>query len=137
MGAPTFDERDWPIVRVTYPHHMSENEAADYYQRLRECLKRKRRFALLMDARQAELPTAAERAQITEFWRATAEESARLLVGIAVVMKTALGRAVVTALCWAYTPPFAIRSFGTLFEGEHWLRDRLALHASDEPRPRH
>jgi hypothetical protein len=125
MGVPRFDENDWPIVRVTYRQSMTAGEAKQFYERLAGYLKRNQRFALLFDARPADVPSAQERAQIAEFWKETAADSSRLLAGVAVVLKTPVGRGVISVVLWAYTPPFPVRAFSTLFDGEKWLRERL------------
>jgi hypothetical protein len=125
MGAPVIDESEWPLVVVIYPRIMRIDEEEKYYERLAGYLDRGERFAVLLDARPADVPNALERARIVAFWQKTAKLSARYLAGVALVVKTTLGRGVLSAVLWLYTPPFAIRTFSSLFEARKWLGERL------------
>jgi hypothetical protein len=126
MGVPVFDDAAWPILQITYAPTMSAYEAEIYYARIASYLARGERFAVLMDARPASVPSAVERARIAQFMEETAPRSSHQVSGLALVVDTFLGRGVLTAVQWLTQPPFPIRAFGGVPEALEWLRASLA-----------
>jgi len=125
MGTPIIDDSGWPILAITYPPIVTPEEAELHYEELTTYLQRSQPFGVLIDARPADVPNAPERARIAAFLRETAHLSARTVVGVALVMKTTVGRGVMTAVLWLFTPPFPVQHVTSICEGRQWLEERL------------
>ncbi len=136
MPVPDFDEREWPLVNVRYAAIMTSDEAEEYHRRIGACLARREVFAILADARLAEVPSASERMRMASFISQTSDVSSRYVAGMALVVKTAAGRGVLTAVEWLYPPPFPLKAFATSEEARAWLLERLQEFDRERPSTR-
>lgn len=114
-----------PIVSCRYPEHVTDAFVEELSAELIALAKGSRRFGLLVDATVAQPLTPKQRALIV----AAVEDHEPLFVascvGQAVVMHSALGRGVLTALSWLKKPPFPMKTFNTVDDAEAWLRSLL------------
>ncbi|MGE0322584.1 MAG: hypothetical protein AB7K71_05275 [Polyangiaceae bacterium] len=128
MGVPEFDESEWPILRVTFDVSISPAEVDAYLARCSEFLTRRERIGLLIDARKADVPDAKTRARFVEFFDVQRPRTRRYIAGMSVVLRTAMGRGVVTAVTWMESPSFPVKSFEHAGEARLWLKDLLSAH---------
>ncbi|MCA9633418.1 MAG: hypothetical protein KC766_37470 [Myxococcales bacterium] len=128
MGIPEFDESEWPILRVIFDVSLTPEEVDEYLARCAEMLARRERMALLIDARKAEIPDAKTRARFVDFFETQRPRTRRYIAGMAVVLQTAMGRGVVTAITWIESPTFPVKSFEHASEARMWLKDLLGAH---------
>ncbi|MCB9610135.1 MAG: hypothetical protein H6716_26345 [Polyangiaceae bacterium] len=128
MGVPEFDESEWPILRVTFDVSISPTEVDAYLARCSELLSRRERMGLLIDARRADVPDAKTRARFVEFFDVQRPRTRRYIAGMSVVLRTAMGRGVVTAVTWMESPSFPVKSFEHASEARLWLKDLLGAH---------
>src|SRR5690349_4867859 len=82
-------------------------------------------LTILIDTRGAPPPSARERQAIAARYRAWQRDYPSQLVGLAVVLTSAIGRGVFTAILWAVGQGFPARAFGTPADAEAWLRAAL------------
>lgn len=125
MGVPEFDQSDWPVVRVAFDLELKPDEVQSYLQRCAEVLGRRERVGLLIDARRAAIPDAKTRARFAEFFAEQSPLTRRYVAGMAVVLTTAMGRGVVTALSWMQGPTFPVKSFEFEDAARRWLDEQL------------
>lgn len=128
MGAPEFDEADWPILRVTFDGSLTPSEVDAYLSHCAGLLGRREHMGLLIDARKADIPDAKTRARFVEFFDVQRPRTRRYIAGMAVVLNTAMGRGVLTALTWMESPAFPVKSFEHASEARLWLKDLLGAH---------
>lgn len=132
MGTPINDTREWPLCRVLLPTEgMSAAELAAHLQTIGELFARKEPFALLIDSRNAAPPSARERRTIAQNMGAWYRLCPSGLVGVAILLSSALQRGAFTALQWAAGKTFPCRAFPEPEPAEEWLR--AALSAAQTP----
>lgn len=126
MATPTYDDRQWPLVRIRLAQDLSEQEfeaALDYIDAL---FLRGQRFAVLLDVRTAAPLTAPQRKAVAERSNASYARHPTRLAGMAIVMSSALQRGVFTAIQWLCKESHPTRAFADIAPAEDWLRARLA-----------
>jgi hypothetical protein len=126
VAAPINDLSGWPLCRVTMPRTaMAPAEFDQHLEDIADLFRRSQPFGLLLDARGAAPPSARERQEIGRRMREWYARSPRGMVGMAVVLSSAIERGVFTAITWAAGATFPSRAFRTPEEAEHWLRSAL------------
>lgn len=126
MASPIYDRSQWPIFQARMPAQaMSEQEFAAHIEELTRVLMTDERVALLVDARGAPPLNAKQRAAVAAVHRRAFERDPDVLVGIAVVLSTALERGIMTAIVWAARTTFPTHAFATPELARVWLREQL------------
>jgi len=139
-GGLIFEESAWPLVYVRYPSNGLNDQGLEVFlERVMSYLRRRDRFACLIDCRGMTIAhTANQRRRIAE-WLAEPELQ-RLspdAIAIAVLFRSALIRGALTAVNWIKPPPAAVKAFGSVADRAPWLLQRFeeestALSASME-----
>jgi hypothetical protein len=139
-GGLIFEESAWPLVYVRYPSNGLNDQGLEVFlERVMSYLRRRDRFACLIDCRGMTIAhTANQRRRIAE-WLAEPELQ-RLsphAIAIAVLFRSALIRGALTAVNWIKPPPAPVKAFGSVADSAPWLRQRfeeesMALSASME-----
>ncbi len=124
MAAPSLDDSTWPIVVVTFGEAMSPDEAEGYFERLRGYMKRRERFAVVLDLRRASQVDAVRRKLHADFL-ASIDGIDRFVSAAAIVADDELHRGLLTAIFWMHKPRFPIERFEGLGEAMLWARDRV------------
>ena len=127
-GGLIFDESAWPLVYVRYPSNGLKDEGLEVFlERVMSYLRRRDRFACLIDCRGMTMAhTANQRRRIAE-WLAEPELQ-RLsphAIAMAVLFRSALIRGALTAVNWIKPPPAPVKAFGSVAESAPWLRQRF------------
>ena len=125
---------------VRYPSNGLNDQGLEVFlERVMSYLRRRDRFACLIDCRGMTIAhTANQRRRIAE-WLAEPELQ-RLsphAIAIAVLFRSALIRGALTAVNWIKPPPAPVKAFGSVADSAPWLRQRfeeesMALSASME-----
>lgn len=139
-GGLIFEESAWPLVYVRYPSNGLNDQGLEVFlERVMSYLRRRDRFACLIDCRGMTIAhTANQRRRIAEWLAET--ELQRLsphAIAIAVLFRSALIRGALTAVNWIKPPPAPVKAFGSVADSAPWLRQRfeeesMALSASME-----
>jgi hypothetical protein len=124
MSDPVIDETTWPIVVVTFADSMSGDEIYGYFDRLRALLKRRERFAVVLDARRIGGVDAVRRKQHGDFL-ASIDGLDRFVAAAALVVDEEMQRGLLTAIFWFHKPRFPIERFEGLGEAMLWARERV------------
>jgi hypothetical protein len=116
---------DFPLLRITYDGPITEAEVRAYLADYDAVLARRQRYALLLDASRAVVPSATIRRMKADFLRQRAGVLGALCLGGAYVITSPAIRGAMSAIFWLQPLPFAHVVVGTLAEGERWCHERL------------
>ena len=108
-----------PITWVNVPAKLTNAELDRTIQELEGYLRRERPYILLFDLGKT-LPDAMQRKKLTEHMRKNEAAILRWLVGLGVVVPSAVARNVVTAILWFAPPKVPHGIFGDRAEAEAW-----------------
>lgn len=113
---------------VRYPSNGLNDQGLEVFlERVMSYLRRRDRFACLIDCRGMTIAhTANQRRRIAE-WLAEPELQ-RLsphAITIAVLFRSALIRGALTAVNWIKPPPAPVKAFGSVADSAPWLRQRF------------
>jgi hypothetical protein len=122
MATPTFDDREWPLVRIRQSHALSDHDFGALLDYIDALFLRGQRFAVLLDVREAPPLTAPQRKAVAERANKSCARYPTRLVGMALVMSSALQRGVFTAIQWLCKDSHPTRAFGDITSAEAWLR---------------
>ncbi len=124
----------FPLVIVTSPEKVDDAEVRRMFARFDELYRAGKRYAVTMDTTATrEMPTAKQRKLLADLSRASADESRRWCVGVAMVVTSAVLRGVMTAVQWAAPAPTAMIHVPTLKEGVDWCCTRLTEEGLEIP----
>jgi hypothetical protein len=104
---------------------MLDHEFDAHIERLSRLLATEKRIGLLVDARGSEPLNAKQRAAVAAVHRQTFTRDPDVLVGVAVVLASALERGIMTAIVWAAGATFPTHAFATPELAFEWLQVRL------------
>lgn len=125
------DRRRLPLVQLTFPSAWSTPEFSralnEFAALVIDYTAKGQRIALLADCSNAGLPTSRERQMIAVTVHEHGPALKKICAGWAVVVTTAFGRGVITAINWISPPPIPIGVFATVEEAEAWCWARLRL----------
>jgi hypothetical protein len=126
MVTPRYDDSDWPLFRVFLPAvDLSDEVFLAFVDRLDRLPLRGNKFAVLLDVRSAPPLSAKRRQLLSERGNASYERYPGAMVGMAVVMSSAIQRGIFTAIHWMMRQPRQVRAFASIGEAEAWLDARL------------
>lgn len=126
---PTIDDRQWPILRLTYDGSYTDNELAEFLEEMQVHVNRQETFGILVDARMATRPSAVQRKMITD----NSKSPNAHLVALATVTDNALIRGALRAVEWVTHPTYKTRVFASLDDAVAWLHTHV--HGTSAPSP--
>lgn len=119
---PAIDDRDWPVVRVTYDGPFTDDELRDYLAAMERFVARGERWGILSDGRLAARPTALQRQMITE----KAKNPDPNMVALAMVTDSAVVRGAMRAMMWVMRPKYQVHTCDSLSAASRWLHRVIA-----------
>lgn len=126
MIAPNVDTSQWPLCRISMPASpLSPAQFEQHLDSIEALFFRGEPFGLLIDARGGSPPSARQRQDIGRRMKRWAQRHPARMVGLALVLKSAIERGVFTAVSWASSKTFPMRAFALPGEAEGWLREQL------------
>jgi len=126
VAAIRIDTRDLPLLRVEWPDGVSTGDIDAHFEEMAILLSGRARVGVLMNVRAALFMPAGHRKRIAERIAELAKRGlASRVVAVAHVTSSHVAKGVLTAVYWLAPPPFPTRVFGTLAEGERWVRSVL------------
>ncbi len=125
----TLDMARWPLVVITQhvPQLTDEERAATLEETDRVLLANPGRYGLVLDNRQAQPPSAKQRALIGEYGVRSAERVRARCVATALLVSTEVMRAMVTAVQWQIGKQDNFEVFDELSGALAWVQHRLDL----------
>lgn len=132
-SAIEFDERRWPLVRVTFRGTAADDVFDAYLARMSALVRRGERIATVLDARRAGGTPAVQRRKQAAWQAHHADELRKNVVGTAFVIDLPIIRGVLTAILWLSPLPQPHVVVATLDEADRWALERL--HASGVAAP--
>ena len=118
------DESQWPVLIVTPPRTVSDEQMAEFLGRHR-ALERQRAqdYVIVLDLRNTGKLTPGQRELLTEGM--AGDESETWLRGLAMVFESRVLRGVLSMIFWVRKPPYPTRVFATPMEALPWARETL------------
>lgn len=119
------NDAEFPLLRIVYDGDGTEDEMRAYFDAYDRVLARRQRYALLLDASRAAVPSPTLRRLKAGFLRDRAGVLGALCLGGAYVITSPAIRGAMSAIFWLQPLPYAHVVVGTLAEGERWCHERL------------
>jgi|RhiMethySRZTD1v2_1073278.scaffolds.fasta_scaffold28858_4 hypothetical protein len=124
--VPTYDYSQWPVFVVKMPPNaLSLAELQAHLVACEEPYRRGQSFSWVIDLRDAPPPPAAQRKALAEAMREHSERYPGLVRGVALVVRTAFERGVVTAISWLSRPPYPQAVFDNFADARAWATRKL------------
>ena len=125
MGSITVDTSRAPLLLVRFDGAVDDDGFRAYLQQLTSWLDRGERYAIVLDARTATPPQAAQRRMQADMMKAEHVRLGKLCVGGAFVIPSPLVRGALTAILWIQPLPWEHTVVADLTTAEAWARNRL------------
>ncbi|HEY5962356.1 MAG TPA: STAS/SEC14 domain-containing protein [Polyangiaceae bacterium] len=137
METAQFDDSAWPIVRVTTPSYiLNDEDYLRYLDQLTAFHERGERFGFLFDVRKSPAMPADQRRLTAERIDRDAAHYQRRCP-CALVVASAIQRGVIRVVMWLLRDPHPVAVFSSIEQAEEWLRYECALksnHPSSGPK---
>jgi hypothetical protein len=135
MVSPRYDNRSWPTYRIWLPSvELTDEEFATFLQTFDGLFLRGERFGVVLDARLAPPLSAKRRELVGKHGKEAVARHPGLLVGFALVLRSPIQRAALTAIRWILRSEDRTRAFGTLLDAENWIASELVKAGADAVR---
>ncbi|MBW1758302.1 MAG: hypothetical protein JRJ80_19330 [Deltaproteobacteria bacterium] len=125
MGQVLFDEKDKPLMRMTYQGLCDDAEWERHIDQMSECARRGDRYAVVIDAREVGRVPATQRRGIMDWIKSDREHLRANCAGGALIFTTALQQGLWTAISWVTPSPIPVKIFRDVPAAEAWLRGQL------------
>jgi hypothetical protein len=136
MGLPTFDLSSWPLVVIVAPADAATDaEMATHLARVAELYKRGGPFALVVDVRFAPQPPPGQRRMLSDALSAHEKTHPKQLRALAMTVRSTVQRGVITAISWAFPPPYPMQIFTDPAEAAAWATGKLGLASHEGAKP--
>lgn len=123
------DYQAWPIVLVTPPAEVEDQEFVDFLDAFEaECDSRSGRCVLVLNLCECKQLTLAQRKVMTE--RMSRGSAVDRIRGTVMVFESKILRGILTAIFWAHKPLYPTKVFSELGEAMRWAGEMLSLLAA-------
>lgn len=126
MPGITVDPSRAPLLFVRFDGVVDDEAFARYLEQVRAFVARGVRYAVVLDATTAGVPTASQRRLQTDQMRNDFTRIQSLCVGGAFVIPSPLVRGGLTAMLWVQPLPFPHKLVADLPSAEAWCQTQLA-----------
>ena len=125
-SSPSYDESEWPIFMVTLPRVvLSASAFRQHLDRCGEPYKRGEPFCMLITGDHPPF-SALQRKAVAEAMRAHNQLHPGLMLGCAIVNRSAVARGIITAVTWLAKPTYPFAVFPDATKAKAWLTKLLA-----------
>jgi len=129
-SMPKYDESEWPIFRVEMPPVTLSPEAFDaHLDRCSKLYTRGQPFCMLIDMGNHPPLGAIRRKAIAERMVEDGRRFPGVMLGCALVVRSATSSGGVTAINWVAQPEYPFTAFEAMDEARAWIRDLLEQHS--------
>jgi hypothetical protein len=124
-SEPSYDESEWPIFIVRMPGKPLSVEALQaHLDRCGEPYKRGQPFCMLITGDHPPL-SAVQRKAVAQAMKAHNSLHPGVMVGCAIINRSAFIRGVITAVTWLARPPYPFAVFEDASKAKDWLTQLL------------
>ncbi len=124
MGIALDDTR-FPLLVARFGADWTAAEFDEYLAWHRDNLRRRKRFAIILDATRARSPNALERRKQAEALREGEPLLRQYCAGAAFVIPSSVVRGTLTAILWLQPPAYESVVVPTFGEADAWVKQRL------------
>ena len=125
MGRVIFDEKDKPLMRMTYQGLCDDAEWRRHIDQMSEWARRGDPYAVVIDAREVGRVPATQRRGIIEWIQNDRQHLKTNCAGGALIFTSALQQGLWTAISWVAPSPIPVKIFREVSSAEAWLRSLL------------
>lgn len=125
MGQVIFDEKDKPLLRMTYKGSCDDAEWQRHIDVMSEWARRGEVYGVVIDAREVGRVPATQRKGISEWIDRDREPLGENCVGGALIFSNAIQQGLWTAISWIAPSPIPVRMFRDTPSAEAWLQRLL------------
>ena len=122
VGAIDIDDSALPLLRIKFHGSVDDDEFQRYLDAVKTQMMSGRRYALVLDALDAAVPTPPQRRLQAEFIAEHRAQMATACVAVAFVIGNSLVRGALTAILWFQPMPVQHAVFGNVAAAEDWCR---------------
>jgi hypothetical protein len=125
MGRVIFDEKDKPLMRMTYQGLCDDAEWKRHVDVMSDWARRGDPYAVVIDAREVGRVPPTQRRAIMEWINRDRQQLKMNCAGGALIFSSALQQGLWTAISWVTPSPIPVKIFRDLSSAEAWLHDQL------------
>jgi hypothetical protein len=125
MGQVTFDEKDKPLMRMTYQGLCDDAAWQRHIDQMSEWARRGETYAVVIDARKVGRVPATQRKGIIEWIDRDRLHLKTNCAGGALIFSNPIQQGLWTAIAWVTPTPIPVKIFRDIPAAEAWLRDQL------------
>jgi hypothetical protein len=126
MGRVIFDERDKPLMRMTYHGLCDETEWQRHIAQMSDWARRGSQYAVVIDAREVGRVPATQRKAIVDWINRDRQHLKANCAGGALIFSSPMQQGLFTAIVWLTPIPIPVKVFRDVPSAEAWLRGQLA-----------
>jgi hypothetical protein len=126
MGQVIMDEREKPLMRMTYQGVSDDAEWRRHIDVMSEWARRGEVYGVVIDAREVGRVTATQRRGIMDWITHDKQHLRAHCVGGALVFASPLQQGLWTAISWVTPSPIPVKIFRDITSAETWVREQLS-----------
>jgi len=126
MGQVIMDEREKPLMRMTYQGIPDEAAWQRHIEVMSDWARRGQVYGVVIDAREVGRVSAVQRRGIMNWITQDKQHLRANCVGGALVFASPLQQGLWTAISWVTPSPIPVKIFGDVTPAEVWVREQLA-----------
>ncbi len=125
MGKVTFDERERPLMRMTYQGLCNDAEWQAHIDQMSEWARRGDVYAVVIDAREVGRVPPVQRKGIVDWINRDRQHLKANCAGGALIFSSPVQQGLWTAIVWLTPIPIPVKVFRDVSSAEEWLRELL------------
>jgi hypothetical protein len=125
VSAPTYDESEWPLLVVTMPDNINDEELDTHHAELAAYIARGQLFAVVVDSRDMPALGPEGRKRSADFIRSQSSLAKEYVAAVALVHRNGMQTKILTAILWLVKPPVLLRVFTEPEEARDWAKEKL------------
>src|SRR5687767_8664572 len=114
MAMATYDDKQWPLLRITMPATITDAELDAHHAQLASYINRKETVGVIVDSRQMPPLTPEGRKKSAEFIKSVSGVAKEHVAAVALVHSSIVQTHVLTAILWLAKPPVLLKVFNHL-----------------------
>ena len=125
MGQVIMDEREKPLMRMTYEGVPDEAEWKQHIDIMSDWARRGEVYGVVIDAREVGRVSATQRRGIMDWITRDKQHLRTHCVGGALIFSSPLQQGLWTAISWVTPSPIPVKIFRDASAAEGWVREQL------------